>query len=197
MDKIIWTPRELRQNLADQDLVNVLGKVMPIYLTSDFLVEVASLGKYSPDVTVTGMGRFLYKNRVLFQHIPHNKVEASKYIYEHCRQTGHLADYAFVAVDNRHANRFYLIFLDSDDSFANYVPLQEPASLNPSQRQILYASIETLADQGIFVPIYSISCDKRTGDFRLFDYTGIIVDQSVNAGQKQEYLDFHRKLLLL
>ncbi len=194
---IIWKPNEVKHKITDEHLLDIIFKVMPIYSTNDFFLKIYNLNYYSQDVTVTGLGSFLYKNSVLFKHIPHNKVESSKDIYECCRQTGHLADYDFAVVDNKHANRFYLIFLYDNDSFANYTQLPEPAALSHSQRCTLFCSLKALADEGVFVPLYSISYNKTTGGFCLFDYSGVIIDRSENAEQKQEYIDAHRDFLLI
>jgi hypothetical protein len=197
MCDIIWKPLEVKHKITDPHLYDVIRQVLPIYSTSDFFVEIAGLRAYSKDVTVTGLGSFLYKNNVLFKHIPHNKVESSKDICECCRRTGHLADYGFAVVDNKHANRFYLIFLNENDTFANYTCLPDPAELRPAQRQELFASLKALADEGIFVPLHSIFYNKSTGGFSLFHYSEVIIDRSGNDQQKQEYMDLHKKILLL
>lgn len=108
-----------------------------------------------------------------------------------------MADYDFAVVDNRHANRFYLIFFHENDSFANYTGLPEPAALDYSQRNALYCSLNALADVGVFVPLDAVLYNKTTGRFSLFDYSGVIIDETVDADQKQEYIDLHKKFLLI
>lgn len=49
----------------------------------------------------------------------------------------------------------------------------------------------------VFVPLCSVSYNKTTGGFSLFDYSGVIIDKSVDAEQKQEYIDAHKEILLL
>lgn len=56
---IIWDPREVKDKITDEHLLDIIFKVMPIYSTNDFLCKIASLRSYSQDVTVTGMGSFL------------------------------------------------------------------------------------------------------------------------------------------
>lgn len=197
MGDIVWKAREVKDKIADQQLLEILRSVMPIYLTSDFYVKIAGLGAYSPDVTVTGMGSFVYQNRVLFQFVSKTKVELTKEIYECCRKTGRLADYSFAVVDNRSANRFSLTFLSEGESFDQYAPLRESAELSLPQREELFRSLRVLAEEGIFIPLHSVSVHKTTGEFRLFDFSGVIADHSGDGKQKEEYLDFHKKILLI
>lgn len=197
MSDLIWQSRDVKHNITDPHLLDVLGEVLPIYSTSDFFLKVASLGNYSRDVTVTGMGSFQYREKVLFQFIPRNKAENAKCIYERCRQAGYLADYGFAVVDNKRGNWFYLIFLSESDSFANYTHLPAPELLSQTQRNTLFCALEKLAEESIFVPLYSVSYNKTTGTFSLFDYSSVIVDSSADAGQKQEYIEAHKKYLLL
>ena len=195
MEDIIWKKSEVKEKITDPQLLEILWRVMPIYLTSDFFLEVARLGGLQ-DVTVTGMGSFAYRNRVLFQFVPKTKVELTKEIYECCRKTGRLADYGFAVVDNRSANRFSLTFLSGEESFDQYLPVPEPAELSLPQREELFRSFRALAEEGIFVPLHSVSVHKTTGEFRLFDFSKIIANPSVDGKQKEEYLEFHRKILL-
>jgi hypothetical protein len=123
-------------------------------------------------------------------------VELTKEIYECCRKTGRLADYGFAVVDNRSANRFSLTFLSGEESFDRYRPMQDPAELSLPQREELFRSFRALAEEGIFVPLYSVSVHTTTGDFRLFDFSKIIANPSLDGKQKEEYLEFHRKILL-
>lgn len=197
MDEIIWKAREVKDKIADPKLLELLGEVMPIYNTSEFYVKVAGLGSVFPDVKVTGMGSFQYQNRILFQYVLKRKVEATKEIYEACRKTGSLAGYDFAVVDNRYANSFYLLFLREGDSFRKYAPLPQPGQLSVSQREELYRALEALAKEGVFPPLGAISRRKADGELRLFDYSGVIVDKGANPSRKQEYLDFHRKILAL
>ena len=197
MSDLIWRSLDIKHKITDAHLLDILGEVLPIYSTSDFFLKVASLGNYSRDVTVTGMGRFQYRDKVLFQYIPRNKAESAKCIYERCRQVGHLADYRFAVVDNKRGNWFYLIFLSESDSFSNYTHLPAPEALSPDQRNTLFCALEKLAQEGIFVPLYSVSYNKTAGTFSLLDYSDSIVDSSADSGQKREYIEAHKKYLLL
>lgn len=196
MNDLIWNSREVKDKISDKNLMDIIWEILPIYSTTDFYQKIYNLRSFSQDITAIGMGSFWYKNSVHLQYVPRNKVENAKYIYECCHHTGHLADYDFAAVNNKHANSFYLLFLYDNDSFANYSELQNPAELSQSQRNTLFCSLKSLADEGVFVPLYSISYNKTTGEFSLFDYSDVIVDKSVDVVQKQEYIDFHKKILL-
>ena len=197
MNDLIWNSRDVKEKIADQNLLDIVWEILPIYSTTDFYQKIYNLRSFSRDITAVGMGCFWYQDRVHLRYLPRNKVEHAKYIYECCHQTGHLADYDFAAVNNKHANSFYFIFLSDNDSFSAYSELQNPAELPQSQRSTLLCSLKALAEEGVFVPLYAISYSKTTGCFSLFDYSSVIVDKSMDAVQKKEYIDFHEKLLLL
>ena len=110
MNGLIWNSREVKDKITDKNLMDILSEIMPIYRTSDFHEKIYGLRFCCQDITAIGMGSFWYKNTVHLQYLPRNKVESAACIYECCKQTGHLADYDFAAVNNKHANSFYLIF---------------------------------------------------------------------------------------
>lgn len=197
MNDLIWNYREVKDKITDQNLMDILRIIMPIYNTSDFHKKIYGLRFSRQDITAIGMGSFWYKNSVHLMYLPRSKVESAGCIYECCKQTGHLADYDFAVVNNRYANSFYLIFLYDNDSYAKYTELPSPAELSHSQRNTLFCSLKALADEGVFVPLYSISYNKTTGGFSLFDYSSVIVDKSMDVVQKQKYIDLHKKSLLL
>lgn len=197
MGDLIWNSREVKDKITDKRLLDILWEIMPIYNTSDFHEKIYGLRFYRQDITAIGMGSFWYKNSVHLMYLPRNKVESAACIYECCKQAGHLADYDFAVVNNRYANSFYLIFLYDNDSYAKYTELPSPAELSHSQRNTLFCSLKALADEGVFVPLYSIRYNKTTGGFSLFDYSSVIIDKSENAEQKQEYIDAHKRFLLI
>ena len=197
MNDLIWDVRDIQNKIADENLMKILWEITPIYSTSDFYHEIISLCSSHRDMTAAGLGCFRYKNHVHFQFLPRNKTEHAAFIYDCCRQTGHLADYRFAAVANRYANSFYLIFLPAGESFDRISELPPPADLDRSHRDSLFRTLAEAAELGVFIPLHSISYNRTTGGFALYDYSRVTVDRKGTAEQKREYLDLQKKLLFL
>ena len=197
MSDIIWQPHDIEHKIDDKHLLEVVIELIITYSTGDFLRKISRLGVDDQDIAVKGIGNFIYKNNVLFNYIAINKIESSKFVYEMCNQTGHLADYRFAVVDNRMANSFCMIFLYENDSFADYIGLPDPSALNRSQRNKLFRSIRKLAEDGIALPVDSIFYDTKTGTFSLFDYSNVVTDGFQDATEKREYINAYKEFLLL
>lgn len=195
----IWQSYEVKNQIEDVDLYTALRELMTIYKTSDFLAKIADLQEENQNIKTTKTGSFTYKDKIIFNYIPRDKIESSRIAYERSRQIGSelTSDYEFAVIDNSIANSFSLIKLNNNETFNDYSDLQDLSALSSLQKKELYKAIVLLAKSGIVFSPSALLYNTKNKKFKIIDYSKLSIDGFHNQQEKKAYLDSYKEFLSL
>lgn len=189
-------PKEITQKIDDADFRNVLGKLIPIYNTSDLMVKIAELSSKDKNVNMIGMGTFSFKDSYIFNYLPRSKKETTQIAYQRGAQIGSkLMDYNLIVVDNKHANSFAVINFSDTNEAGKYSSITSFPDIDVEERTKLFVDVQQLAKQGITFPVNAIFYNQQNNSFKILDFSNLKIDGFLTPEEKKNYIEYYKNFL--